>query len=165
MYNSPKTSQWNDETVARLDALTKEGKSASQVAAIINAEFGTTFTRNAIIGKSHRVGLLCDGNTAMRAERKAAAQRRKAQAMRERSARSHIVRKVVRWGLGLKEIDTFPREAVATAHVPFNPKTIMQLDPGDCRWPCSGEGIDTIFCGGTTIDRDCSYCSRHVRLA
>ena len=98
MYNSPKTSQWNDETVARLDALTKVGKSASQVAAIINAEFGTTFTRNAIIGKSHRVGLLCDGNTAMRAERKAAAQRRKAQAMRERSARSHIVRKVVRWG-------------------------------------------------------------------
>ena len=40
VYNSPKTSQWNDETVARLDALTKEGKSASQVAATLARAVG-----------------------------------------------------------------------------------------------------------------------------
>ena len=80
---------WTEERLIELKARWAAGETSSEIGRALHN------SRNAIIGKSHRVGLLCDGNTAMRAERKAAAQRRKAQAMRERSARSHIVRKVI----------------------------------------------------------------------
>ena len=47
---------------------------------------------------------------------------------------------------------------------PDNPKTIMEIGSRDCRWPCSGEGVSTVFCGGAAV-KDKPYCSRHARLA
>ena len=44
---------WTDERVELLRKLWNEGLSASQVA----AELGTGVTRNAVIGKIHRLGL------------------------------------------------------------------------------------------------------------
>ena len=42
---------------ARLEQLHAEGKSFSAIRDVINAEFGTSLTRNAIIGRSHRLVL------------------------------------------------------------------------------------------------------------
>ena len=44
--------EWTEERVARLKALWTEGRTASQIAAIIG-----DITRNAVIGKVHRLGL------------------------------------------------------------------------------------------------------------
>ena len=44
---------WTDERVERLSALWLEGRSASQIA----AELGEGVSRNAVIGKVHRLGL------------------------------------------------------------------------------------------------------------
>ena len=44
---------WNDERVDLLSKLWLEGRSASQIA----AELGLGVTRNAVIGKVHRLGL------------------------------------------------------------------------------------------------------------
>ena len=44
--------EWTEERVARLKGLWTEGRTASQIAAIIG-----DITRNAVIGKVHRLGL------------------------------------------------------------------------------------------------------------
>ena len=44
---------WTDDLVARLTELWNEGKSASQISRIL----GQGVTRNAVIGKAHRLGL------------------------------------------------------------------------------------------------------------
>ena len=44
---------WTDDTVARLTELWNQGKSASEIAKAL----GSAITRNAVIGKAHRLGL------------------------------------------------------------------------------------------------------------
>lgn len=44
--------EWTEERVARLKALWSEGRTASQIATILG-----DVTRNAVIGKAHRLGL------------------------------------------------------------------------------------------------------------
>ena len=45
------------------------------------------------------------------------------------------------------------------------PKTLLELESGDCRWPI-GEPRDPDFrfCGAPQRP-DCSYCERHWRIA
>lgn len=45
-----------------------------------------------------------------------------------------------------------------------NPTALLDLEPHHCRWPCSGEGAETLFCGGKAVP-DLSYCLRHCMLA
>lgn len=45
-----------------------------------------------------------------------------------------------------------------------NPTALLDLEPHHCRWPCSGEGAETLFCGGKVVP-DLSYCLRHYMLA
>src|SRR5262249_56803399 len=51
-HKSRKTSPWDDDLVERLKLLWADGVSASAIA----LEFGRGITRNAIIGKVHRLG-------------------------------------------------------------------------------------------------------------
>src|SRR5262249_61281613 len=51
-HKSHKTSPWDDDLVERLKLLWADGVSASAIA----LEFGRGITRNAIIGKVHRLG-------------------------------------------------------------------------------------------------------------
>ena len=48
---------WTDANTAVVTKLWAEGKSAAAIAKVINAEFETRFSRNAVIGKVHRMGL------------------------------------------------------------------------------------------------------------
>lgn len=50
-------SAWTDEKLKRLEALWMEGKSSGECAAALNSEFPGTVTRNAVIGKVHRLVL------------------------------------------------------------------------------------------------------------
>lgn len=45
-----------------------------------------------------------------------------------------------------------------------NPTALLDLEPHHCRWPCSGEGAETLFCGGKAVP-DLSYCLRHCMAA
>lgn len=49
-------SKWTDAMIARTAELWLSGKSAAETAAMIRAEFGVVFSRNAIVGKIHRMG-------------------------------------------------------------------------------------------------------------
>src|SRR6266545_4917314 len=48
---------WTRETTEQLVALWQTGASGSLIAAAINRDHGTAFSRNAVIGKVHRLGL------------------------------------------------------------------------------------------------------------
>jgi len=48
---------WTDEMVAQLNAMWVEGHSGTQIANAINATHGKNLSRNAVIGKAHRLGL------------------------------------------------------------------------------------------------------------
>lgn len=55
-------SEWTDAAITKLQQLANEGYSASQIGSLINRELGTDFSRNAIIGKLHRMGCGVKGN-------------------------------------------------------------------------------------------------------
>lgn len=52
--------EWTDARVSRLEALYNQVSppSAAKIANVLNEETGSTFSRNAIIGKAYRLGLL-----------------------------------------------------------------------------------------------------------
>jgi GcrA cell cycle regulator len=45
---------WTDEITEELRRLSAEGHSSAQMAVLINAKFGTSFSRNAVIGRTKR---------------------------------------------------------------------------------------------------------------
>lgn len=51
------TTEWTPEMIAHLVAARKAGQFASVTAKEINAKFGTRLTKNAILGKAHRLEL------------------------------------------------------------------------------------------------------------
>ena len=149
---------WDDGRIDLLKKLWSDGLSASQIA----AELGGV-TRNAVIGKVHRLGL------SGRAKTKATAttrQRVKAVAKPQRLQQSVGVR----GNLAVVEYVEVRSEPVQQARedvvIPMSRKiSIMDLKEGVCRWPI-GDPLqaDFVYCGA-----DCgtgrTYCEPHSRLA
>ena len=144
---------WTDERVELLKKLWADGLSASQIA----AELGG-ITRNAVIGKVHRLGL------------SGRAKSPSSTSPRPRKARSsgHMIRvqrPSVRGNTSLAydyqveaepEMLEIPRE---------QRKTLLQLSEKTCHWPVGDpSGPDFFFCGGDTAD-DKPYCTFHCRVA
>jgi GcrA cell cycle regulator len=150
---------WTEERVELLKKLWSEGLSASTIA----AELGG-ITRNAVIGKVHRLGL------SGRAKAPAAA------APRQRKARPQAnvfraVRPVTRGNTALAtqalpayeiEVEPDPVENV----VPIGQRcTILELTDSKCHWPIGDPGQpDFFFCGGRTLT-SLPYCGYHARVA
>jgi GcrA cell cycle regulator len=147
---------WTDERVETLKRLWAEGFSASQIA----SELGN-ITRNAVIGKVHRLGLSGRAKAAT------------AGAPRQRKARAHAMlrdaRPAVRGNTALAqafeyEVETQP--TVVDNVVPMGQRrSLLELTEGTCRWPIGDPGnADFFFCGGQTAT--ClPYCSYHCRIA
>jgi len=148
---------WTDERVELLKKLWSDGLSASQIA----AELGG-ITRNAVIGKVHRLGLSGRAKTASAA----VARPRKARAS------SHMLRMArpsVRGNTALAHAYEIETEAVAESIDNIIPigqrRTILELTEQTCRWPIGDPGSsDFFFCGGNTVG-GLPYCAYHARLA
>lgn len=141
MTNVPK-SVWSDELVERLKALWADGnRSASDIA----KELGAGISRNAVIGKIHRLGL--SGRVAGRSS------------PRQRK---------------LSEPKSKPRGAPHQSPIPFTPRVVhtefrslhvTELVTGDCRWPEGGDnGQPIVFCG-CTVRESSPYCDQHHQIA
>lgn len=50
------SNEWPKAMTNRLEVLTKKGLSCTQIAGILNREFGVKLTRNSVVGKQHRKG-------------------------------------------------------------------------------------------------------------
>jgi GcrA cell cycle regulator len=146
---------WDDERIEQLKKLWSEGLSASQIA----TELGGV-TRNAVIGKVHRLGL------SGRAKAKPAAVARPRKIVKTNLRSTSIG---VRGNLAVVELaDAEPEIMPARENVviPMSRRiSIMELREGVCRWPL-GDPLQTDFayCGA-----DCgvgkTYCEAHARIA
>jgi len=147
---------WTDERVELLKKLWSDGLSASQIA----AELGG-ITRNAVIGKVHRLGL------SGRAKSTSSA------APRQRKPRSaahmlRIPRSSIRGNTALAhayDIEEAEPELIDNIIPIGQRRTILELNEQTCRWPVGDPGsTEFFFCGGNTVT-GLPYCSYHSRVA
>jgi GcrA cell cycle regulator len=148
---------WTDERVELLKKLWSDGLSASQIA----AELGG-ITRNAVIGKVHRLGLSGRAKSASAA----VARPRKA---RSPSHMLRLARSSIRGNTALAhayEVDVEEAPELIENIIPIGQRrTILELNEQTCRWPIGDPGSsDFFFCGGNTVS-GLPYCAYHSRMA
>jgi len=149
---------WTDERVEQLKKLWSEGLSASQIA----AELGG-ITRNAVIGKVHRLGL--SGRT--KAPSTTTPRPRKPRT----THMIRVARPVVRGNTALAhayayDYEAEPEQAPVENVVPMGQRrTLLQLNEQTCRWPIGDPATqDFYFCGGHALT-GLPYCTHHSRIA
>ena len=137
---------WTDERVELLKKLWADGLSASQIA----AELGG-ITRNAVIGKVHRLGLSGRAKSPS-SSRAAAAQGALAPHMlrvsRPLDARQHRARAPT-------TTRPEPEPELIENIIPIGQRTtLLELTEQTCRWPIGDPGsAEFFFCGGETAER------------
>ena len=135
---------WTNDRVEKLKKLWKEGHSASQIAGLI----GNT-TRNAVIGKAHRLNL----------QARTISKKPKSKINTENSNTSEIKHQKLGRKARFKALlldKNFEQE---------NPKKLEELDEKTCRWPIGHPyEKDFYFCGRTPIDKF-PYCKLHLLYA
>jgi GcrA cell cycle regulator len=142
---------WTPERIDQLRNFVVNGLTCSQIA----TEIGVT--RNAVIGKIHRLGL-CPVRAPGGSGRPCSPRSR-----RERAASRRPLLQVLFYDGG--------RVAQAPAIGPVQsaqPRSLLDLTKGQCRWPlgeAAGDcGSDLVFCGNDAI-AGLSYCAGHARIA
>ncbi len=147
---------WTDERVETLKKLWGDGLSASQIA----GELGG-ITRNAVIGKVHRLGL------------SGRAKSPSSTAPRPRKPRApHMLRMprpAIRGNTALAQAFEYEVEAepeLIENIIPLGQRrSLLELTEETCRWPLGDPGTaDFFFCGGQTLATG-PYCSYHSRVA
>ncbi len=151
---------WNDERVELLKKLWAEGLSASQIAGRIGA-----VTRNAVIGKVHRLGLSGRATTTrMKSHRP---RTRQVVAKRPVPAAKPRFANVGNTALRALYQDAEPYVApMEELDIPMaERKSIQSLDECSCRWPI-GDPQDAgfHFCGKNKVP-GLPYCEFHARRA
>lgn len=160
---------WTDERVELLRKLWSEGLSASQIA----AQLGSV-TRNAVIGKVHRLKLSSRGRATA-----APVRQKKATVQAGTPAKSPVraasVSRTVTASIGTTAPQTqFDAEPVAryqarpveNAVVPISRQLpLVELNERTCKWPNGdplSEGFS--FCGNHSAETG-PYCAYHARVA
>ena len=143
---------WTEERVEMLKKLWADGLSASQIA----AELGG-ITRNAVIGKVHRLGL------SVRAKSPSSS------APRPRKPRSSTMMRVPRAhirGNTALAYDYAVEPEPELIEIPVEQrKNLLQLNEATCHWPVGDPGsTDFFFCGGQANEGS-PYCNYHSRVA
>ena len=135
---------WTDEKVAKLKELWGKGNTASQIAEIIGG-----ISRNAVIGKAHRLNLSAKIKT-----RSAISNENFESSIDNKSVKSRRSRR-----------GKFKSLIIEKDFEPENPKTLEELDENSCKWPIGHPNEkDFYFCGRTSL-KDFSYCKLHLLYA
>lgn len=169
---------WDIPTLTeRTLALYREGKSNSEIAGVISKEFGVHMTRNAVVGKCHRMGWVRPGAAAS-----LMTTRQIGQTKQERlDGHEKVLRKDVRkkpTPFTFKPVILAPADTPAP--VPYNPKAWEPFEGmeavrevpgfGYCRWPIGEPGSsDFGYCGAPAqVNRKgkvSPYCCGHYARA
>ena len=143
---------WTDERVEQLKALWGQGSSASQIAKILGG-----VTRNAVIGKAHRLGLSGSAKPAQpRPERR---EREATETPRHRSPSTSEPRSTPR----LVVPPTPPAPLMEELVVPPENErvSLLKLNEKMCKWPIGNPGDATFrFCGRSSHP-GLPYCAEH----
>jgi GcrA cell cycle regulator len=156
--NTSSGNTWTTERIDQLRSFVTAGLTCSQIA----GEIGVT--RNAVIGKIHRLGL-SPGRPRGR-QPAALAQRMRAAPSQPRPPRSPLAR-LLRTMATAEASTVVPFPAAMGIPTVENVRrcSLLELAGGACRWPLSDPGkADFGFCGNDAI-AGISYCAGHARLA
>lgn len=131
--------KWTPEHDATLRRLREDGYSSSQIADGLWSEFRTSYSRNAVIGRSHRLGLT------------------NPEVFKPRITKSRTDRPC------RPLVPKHNSEEAVMRCIEIEPRhlTLLQLAPTSCRYPY-GDGPFT-FCGHPKMEGD-SYCGPHLSL-
>ena len=135
---------WTDEKVAKLKELWGKGSTASQIAEIIGG-----ITRNAVIGKAHRLNLSAKIKTRAAASKETYNVSNNNQNVNGRKGRRNKFRSLI----------------IDKNFEPENPKQLEELDENSCKWPIGHPDEKSFyFCGRSSL-KDFSYCKLHLLYA
>lgn len=151
---------WNDERVELLKKLWSEGLSASQIASRLGG-----VTRNAVIGKVHRLGL---SGRATTSRVKVVRPRKRANNASARSPRANFYANGAAAGKAPFDPAFAPQELpqVEELHIPLEERvSLVELKEGMCRWPIGDPTQEDFhFCGRSKVP-GMPYCEFHARVA
>lgn len=160
---------WTDERVNTLKKLWTEGLSASQIA----AELGDV-TRNAVIGKVHRLGLSGRAKTtstsAPRPRRARAPSQPSTRAASSGTAPRSVGNAALKMDPQVKaeaSPNVVPKaEPQSDVVVPISKRaTILSLTEQTCKWPIGDPGDDGFHFCGNKSKNGLPYCDYHCRIA
>ena len=135
---------WTEEKVAKLKELWGKGSTASQIAEIIGG-----ISRNAVIGKAHRLNLSSKIKT-----RTATSNQNFENSIEEKNIKNKRVRR-----------SKFKSLIIEKDFEPENPKQLEELDESSCKWPIGHpDEKNFYFCGRSSL-KDFSYCKLHLLYA
>ena len=172
---------WTDERVELLKKMWGEGQSASQIA----KELGGV-TRNAVIGKVHRLGLSNRATSSAKAEPKAkaapksepkpkaapkaaeAAPRKEAEpAPKPLPARKQIIPagQPLPPQPSANEISPEALAKVSAVEKKAKKLSLMELTERTCKWPVGDPATDDFWFCGLPVQQGKPYCEAHVGVA
>mgnify|MGYP006115308587 CR=1 FL=1 len=135
---------WTEEKIGKLKELWGKGSTASQIAEIIGG-----VSRNAVIGKAHRLNLSSKIKT-----RSTSSSQSFDRSSDENNSKQRQVRK-----------SKFKSLLIEKDFEPENPKKLEELDESSCKWPVGHpEEHSFYFCGRSSL-KDFSYCELHLLYA
>ena len=135
---------WTEEKVAKLKELWGKGSTASQIAEIIGG-----ISRNAVIGKAHRLNLSAKIKTRT--------------ATSNENFENSVSEKNIKPKRGRRS--KFKSLIIEKDFEPENPKQLEELDENLCKWPIGHPDEQSFyFCGRSSL-KDFSYCKLHLLYA
>jgi GcrA cell cycle regulator len=156
---------WTDEIVEQLKQHWMDGKSASQIASLL----GNGLTRNAIIGKVHRLGLAGRAKTpssaASRPRRMASPPAHRVAGPRLSASPARITRGATALAIAPEALSEIEQPEFESVVVPMSLRvTIVELKESMCRWPLGDPATAEFrYCGSPTASGP--YCAYHGGLA
>ena len=152
---------WDEPVIEKLKELWLSGRSAAACAQAINGAFGTSFSRNAVIGKCHRMGLRRQEPAASYKTRwvqkpKTPRVPKTPAARRDTAEAVAMVKRIARNA----ELSVAPLPEENATVASSNPVAFQARVFGQCAAPVSGTGFDMIVCGNECQDGQ-SYCPGH----